>query len=327
MSEDPRIQRRIVFQQVIQAGGLEAARRHLGGLDPSGIRRHLYALEEEFGTTLYERHTFALTPAGRALFDYDRPLLEKLLQAKAHLDRKLSPRLTAGLAHSAAKRFLLGPVRTWLEDPACPPIDCRFGSLAQLRPLLESGELDLLITASAGDEPAGFASRVLAKFPLVLIVPANDLLLSDQSLWDQRRISLPLIAPEADDPVRLVFARGLRRGGHTWPARLICDSPASMVELVVAGLGYGLSLAAEPVPPSATIVPARTSRRPAGKAAARLAASQPAAKGAHPLDRTHARGIREVPLRGFDPVEIVALWRPEDSLRLQKPLALLNRSS
>lgn len=36
-----------------------------------------------------------------------------------------------------------------------------------------------------------------------------------------------------------------------------------------------------------------------------------------------SRGIRELALSGFDPVPIVALWRPEDSTRLRDPLQLI----
>lgn len=41
-------------------------------------------------------------------------------------------------------------------------------------------------------------------------------------------------------------------------------------------------------------------------------------------DNSAAQGIRELALSGFDPVPIVALWRPEDSRRVQEPLRLLH---
>lgn len=338
---------RLVFQHVVRLGSFSQA-AELGelGLSEAAIRKHVRNLEQELGVRLLERKPLRVTPTGRILYEYDRPLLAKLLRAADHLERKVSPKLTVGVTGSAAKLFLLGPVSAWLYDPGREPIDCRFGSLHELRPDLESGELDLLITALDGPAPVGFAQHIMARFPLVLILPANDRLGSAAELWADRRPAPHLIAPEADDPVTQVFRAGLERGGITWPTRLTCDSPASMVQLVLFGLGYGLSLAAEPCSARG----AKNEKEPP-RQSTRLASGRPRVGLARRAGRDGSnevkssrsrsqspisdlpsagaaqsaafRGIREIPLPGFDAVPIVALWRPEDSTRLKAPLRLI----
>lgn len=306
------LQNRIVFHHVARAGGIEAARPSLAGLEASGLRRHLRTLEDELGQQLFHRQPFCLTPAGRILYEHDRPHLEALLGASDHLRRKTQPRLRAGVTGSATKLFLLPAVHAWLSDPGRDAIECRFGTFRELRPALEIGELDLLVTALDGPAPAGFDSRVLGTFAQVLIVPDHSPLRSAETLWTQPRSRPTLITPDPNDPVSLAFERGLRLGGLEWPARLACDSPAAIVQLIVGGLGYGLSLAAEGLPVL----------RKAGR---QKPSPVPSPAGPPPRFHPRQRGIRELPLVGFDPVPIVALWRPEDTRRLQEPLCLLKR--
>jgi DNA-binding transcriptional LysR family regulator len=303
---------RLVFHHVARAGGFEAARPALGGLEVSGLRRYVRILERELGVTLLHRQPFRLTPAGRILYEYDRPHLEALLRASDHLSRKTSPRLRVGVTGSATKLFLLPAVAAWLADPAHDPIECRFGSFRELRPVLATGELDLLVTALDGPPPPEYDALPLAAFRQVLIVPADWPLASATDLWRDRRPPGLLIAPEADDPVTVAFDRGLRRGEIEWPARLTCDSPATLLQLVANRLGYGLSLAAAPVgrpSPRAVVLPAK---RGVGPAAAHRPGST-------------AGGIKVLPLAGFDTVAITALWRPDDTRRLLEPLRLLRR--
>ncbi len=340
MTIDLNLQSRIVFQNVACAGGFEAARPLLQGLDLSAARKHVRTLEQELGTLLYQRRIFRLTLAGQILYDYDRPLLEKLLNVGRHLRRKTSPRLTVGVTGNAAKTFLVGPLHAWLSDPEREPVDCRFGSLRELRPALETGELDLLVTALDGPRPAGFASHTLATFPLVLIVPEDNALGSAAELWLRPKLTERLIAPGPDDPVSLAFERGLARGGLSWPTRVICDSPPTMIQLVASGLGFGLTLAA-----SACENPTvgdggqkaddrmRKSENKPQKTGRRLSDSAPPSANsdlpssiAQPPSPHPNRGIRELPLAGFATVPIVALWRPQDSTRLKEPLRLMREA-
>jgi DNA-binding transcriptional LysR family regulator len=223
---DANLLHRILFQHVAAAGGFEAARSLIGGLDPSVARRNVQALEEELGLILYERRPFRLTADGRHLIEFDRPLLEKLGQVSEHLKRKSGPRLRVGITGSAAKQFLFPTMAAWLAHPERAAIESCFGSMRELGGDLESGELDLLITTLAGDPPAGFASHHLATFRLVLIVPADSPVRSAEEFWRPDAQLGCLIAPPADDAVMQTFEHGLERGGLHWPTRLTCDSPS-----------------------------------------------------------------------------------------------------
>lgn len=294
-------QGRIIFHHVVRQGGFAAAARALPyGIGEAAVRKHFRALEQEMGAVLCHRQPFRLTPEGRKLYEHDRPHIEALAPGAFRLRSRGDPKLLAGVTGSAAKHFLIPAVRIWLGGKPRGAIETRTGSLSQLLPKLQSGELDLLITALDGDPPGGFASHLLATFPLVLLAPFDSPLQSAEELWLRKTIEEPLISPEAEDPVALAFERGLQRGGIGWPTRLTHDSPAEVMRLVTAGLGLGLSLAARPQ---------ESDRRQATTA------------------DNAAPGIRELRLPGFDPVRIVTLWRPEDSRRLQEPLRLLRGSA
>jgi DNA-binding transcriptional LysR family regulator len=300
------LQSRIVFHHVARAGGFEAARPALNGLEVSGVRKHVRALERELGVALFHRQPFRLTPEGRTLYEQDRPHLEALGLGAELFRRRARPRLRAGLTGSAAKMFLLPAIQDWLHQPGREPIESRLSTFRELRPALENRELDLLVTALDGPPPEGFALHTLARFSLVLLVPESSPVETADALWARPDAAGLLVTPEPEDPVTLAFERGLARGDLSWPSRLTCDSPASVVRLVAAGLGIGLALSAESLPPAA---------RPSGNRTLRLSG--------HPTHRSRTPGIRELALPGFDPVSIVALWRLQDNFRLKAPLTML----
>jgi DNA-binding transcriptional LysR family regulator len=373
------LQSRIVFHHVARAGSFAGGAATLPfALSEAAVRKHIRQLEAELGVALCRRQPFGLTPEGRMLSEHDRPHLQALAQASLRLGR-WTPRLRAGVTGSAAKRFLLPALHTWLRGKGRETVETRTGTLSHLLPALQSGELDLLITARDGRTPEGYASHTLATFPLVLVVPAASPLQSAGELWARPVIEDLLIAPEPNDPVTLAFERGLARGGLTWEARFTHDCPSAVVRLVADGLGFGLALAAEPVPRSRTTdgglrkpedrsaggaedqmigmidprgEPLREAQGPepvaglkvlseiagvAGTTSRSLDANRTSeARSAQTsvLSRTpsgsspsSAPGCRELPLSGFEPVPIVALWRLEDNLRLKEPLRLLREGA
>lgn len=89
--------------------------------------------------------------------------------------------------------------------------------------------------------------------------------------WRQGRIAEPLICPMEAGAVHRTFARGLQALRVEWPAGIRADSTAVMLQLVAAGHGVGVGLET----PS-----------------------------------TRHRDVRALPLAGFEPVQLMALWRP-----------------
>lgn len=327
------LQDRIIFQHVARHGGFGAAARALPyGIGEAAIRKRIRALEQEMGLALCHRQPFRLTPEGRKLYEHDRPHFEALAQGAFRVRSPGDPRLRAGVTGSAAKLFLLPAIQTWLRERPRGTIETRTGPLSQLLPRLKSGELDLLLTALDGDPPEGFASHVLATFSLVLLTPLDSPLQSVDELWRRKTIEEPLISPETEDPVTLAFERGLRRGGITWSTRLTHDSPAEVVNLVARGLGLGLALAAVPCGDPTADGGGQTAndgglraedRSPTTDFNSAPSGVQPPNNQQPTTNNSAARGIRELRLPGFDAVPIVALWRPEDSQRLQDALHLL----
>ena len=62
-----------LFYHVARCGGISAAARGMSyGIQQPAISHQVGLLEKDLGVTLFERRPFALTPAGRSLYDFAR---------------------------------------------------------------------------------------------------------------------------------------------------------------------------------------------------------------------------------------------------------------
>ncbi|MFO1220528.1 MAG: LysR substrate-binding domain-containing protein [Burkholderiaceae bacterium] len=146
-------------------------------------------LEHDYGATLLEKsgRGIRLTEAGKVMqkwaqrFRYDA---EDARQEIAAIGKGLTGHVRIGIVPTAAQ-FLLPAVAQQLLVEA-PEVTFRttVGLVDALRPLLRSGEIDLMVgTASAVDE--GFASKVIAEDAIVVAASAkHELLRGSASLKD-----------------------------------------------------------------------------------------------------------------------------------------------
>ncbi len=118
---------------------------------------------------------------------------------------------------------------------------------------------------------AGFHSLVLMELPLVLLVEKNSRIKSAGELWRRDKIDESLICLPAGETLSKDFQAQLNKLGVEWFPTIEASS-TDMIEIYVeSGLGVGLSVAV----PKKTLSPK----------------------------------VRALPLPGFPPVLIGALWR------------------
>jgi DNA-binding transcriptional LysR family regulator len=138
---------------------------------------------------------------------------------------------------------------------------------------LEQREIDLALTPLESNPPASLKMVSLLRLPLVLLVPRQSQIRDAADLWARDKIEEPLICLPPTETASKNFQEGLARLGVDWPPSVEASSLEIINTYVLEGYGIGLSVA----------VP----RKP------------------------FPRGLRMLPLDGFKPVELGALWYGE----------------
>jgi DNA-binding transcriptional LysR family regulator len=134
-------------------------------------------LEQECGAPLFEKagRGIRLTAAGKVLLKWAQRMRFDVEDARneiASLGRGLSGHVRIGIVPTAAQ-FLLPPVaRQLLRDAPEVTLRTVVGLIDMLKPLLRSGELDLMVGTESPPED-GFVSQMLAEDAIVVAASAT----------------------------------------------------------------------------------------------------------------------------------------------------------
>jgi DNA-binding transcriptional LysR family regulator len=151
----------------------------------------------------------------------------------------------------------------------------RSGFQSQLEEWLRDGQIDLAVTAIDSRPPARLRQLQLSEIPLVLLTPRKSVVKSCAELWARKRISEPLIVLPASSAVTRNFQRGLKRLGVVWPRSSEATSIELVADYVANGDGIGVSIALPMI--------------------------------------VRRRDVRVLPVEGFEPISVGAVWRSEPS--------------
>lgn len=265
-----------LFYYVARHGGIMPAVRNIPyGIQQPAVSAQVAQLEEFLGVTLFHRRPFALTPEGEKLFAFVQPFFANL------------GRMADELQGGHVRHFRIGASTIILRDhmpqllngvrkkfPGLK-ISLREGFPAHLETLLANDEVDLVITMIGAKPAAGFQSLALLELPMVLLLEKSCKIESAEELWTLDKIDEPLICLPAHEALTKNFQARLAAMGVEWFPTMEASS-ADLIETYVAnGLGIGVSV--------------NVPRKPLPK------------------------NVRALPLAGFPPVVIGALWRGKKS--------------
>jgi LysR family transcriptional activator of glutamate synthase operon len=250
----------IYFEAVARCGGFTRAATQLH-VAQSAVSAQIRQLETELGVPLFQRTTrrVALTAAGTLLLDRARRALAELDSARSDL-AELSEVLRGRVAIGATS--VLGP----FDLPAAlaafhgrypgVALTLRSGLIATLLTKLDAGEVDLVLGPVHDDLPARFSAHHLAPEETVLVLPPGERLPADSrpdrvtSLAEVR--DRPFVCLAAESGLRAILEAAAAAAGFAPRVQFETPSPASIRELVSAGLGVALlarSAAERPGPP------------------------------------------------------------------------------
>ena len=148
------------------------------------------------------------------------------------------------------------------------------GVQAQVEEWLRANQIDLAITSAGPRPPARLRQLPLLRIPLVLLVHRTAPWKSAEELWAQKQIPARLVAQPAVTAFMQSFQRDLKRRRILWPQALEATSVELVWRYVASGEGYGVVNEAV-------------------------------------LAGFKGREVRALPLVGFEPMTMAALWRGE----------------
>lgn len=278
-----------LFYYVAKHGGISAAVRNIPyGIQQPAVSGQVGSLEKELGVRLFERSPFRLTPAGERLFAHVQPFFEGLAGVAAEVKAASHPELRICGAELVLRDHLPAVMKRMKGRFPKLRFSLRTtGYLSQVEEWLREGLADVAFMPVYERPPAGLRMSRLASFPLVLQVPKSSRLKDAAELFAQKRITEPLICLEPQSTVVQRFFQELKVRGATWPHVVEATSLDLVTRYVANGDGIGLNVLVD-----------RKARQP---------------------------GVRTLPLPGFSPLTMGALWRGQPSEIVQTVIEEVRR--
>jgi DNA-binding transcriptional LysR family regulator len=269
-----------LFYYVARHGGISRAVRNMPyGIQQPAVSSQILLLEEDLGAKLFERQPFKLTREGEELYEFVRPFFDNLFPMAEKLRKQSAPSLRIGASELVLRDYLPAVVEQLRQHEPKLRLGLRSGFQNEVEKWLLDREIDLAVVPLENRPPARVRCQRLLRLPLVLLVHKKSKLKSAATLWAQETIEEPLICLPATEPLTKNFKRGLQHRQVDWPHSIEASSMGLVTRYVANGYGIGVSLGDTEVVK-------------------------------HP-------DVRVVPLEGFEPVEIAALWSGEPSPLVQ----------
>jgi len=243
------------FDAVVRHGSFTKAAQRLHVAQPA-VSAQIRRLESELGTALLERTTrrVALTHAGELFLSRARQVLAQLDAARGDLAE-------LGAVRRGRVRIGATQVRGSLDLPASlasfrrryPGVSLALhtGLIAKLLGMLDTGDVDLVLGPVHDDLPAAYQARPLVPESLVLVTPPGHPLAGRRDVTLAAAGDEPFVCLPADSRLRAILTGAAAAEGFVPRVEFETYSPASIRDLVSAGLGVALlarSAAAGPGP-------------------------------------------------------------------------------
>lgn len=261
-----------LFYFVARHGGIMPAVRNIPyGIQQPAVSSQMAQLEEFLGTTLFQRRPFELTAEGEKLFQFIQPFFANLEKVAGELQGGQARHIRIGASAIVLRDHLPEVFQAARKKFPKLKLSLREGYPAQLEELLLRDDIDLAFSVIEKKASAGIQSLTLLELPLVLLVGKDSSVQSAEELWRRDKIEEALICLPDGELLCKNFQKKLGQLGVDWFPGIEASSVELIEAYVASGLGIGLSIA--------------------------IPRKNPAPK------------VRALPLEGFPPLIIGALWR------------------
>jgi len=232
------------FDAVARHGSFTKAARRLHVAQPA-VSAQIRRLEAELGTTLLERTTrrVALTHAGELFLARARQALSQLDGARAdlaELSAVLRGQVRIGATQVLGALDLPAALAQFRRRYPGVCLALHSGLIAKLLRLLDAGDVDLVVGPVHDDLPAAFAARPLAAESMVLVTPPGHQLAAQRGATLAAAGDEPFVCLASDSRLHTILTEAAAAEGFAPRIEFETYSPASIRELVAAGLGVAL---------------------------------------------------------------------------------------
>jgi LysR family transcriptional activator of glutamate synthase operon len=246
----------VYFDAIVRQGGFTRAAEHLHVAQPA-ISAQIRRLESELGTVLLQRSTrrVSLTHSGELFLARTRRVLEQLEAARGELDEVssvLRGRVRIGATPVLGSLDLPAAMATFRRSYPGVSMALRSGLIADLLTALDSGEVDLVLGPSHPGVPPRYTATALVEETLMLVTPPNHRLANGRSGRLAAAKDELFVCLQAGSGLHTILTEAAAADGFVPRIEFETFSPASIRELVAAGLGVALlaaSSARAPGPP------------------------------------------------------------------------------
>ena len=261
-----------LFYYVARHGGIMPAVRNIPyGIQQPAVSSQIAQLEEFLGATLFQRRPFALTVEGEKLYAFIQPFFSNLDKMADELQGGQLRHIRIGASTVVLRDHVPGLLQGVQKKFSGLRVSLREGFPAQLEELLQNDEIDLAITLIEKKTLPGIHSLALLELPLVLLVEQSSRVTAAEQLWQRDKIDEPLICLPQGESLCKHFQQKLGELGVDWFPSIEASSVDLIETYVANNLGIGVSV----------MIP----------------------------KKTPPPHVRALPLPGFPPVVIGALWR------------------
>ena len=160
-----------LFYYVARHGGVSAAARRIPyGIQQPAISAQIIQLENQLGTTLYNRRPFRLTRQGEELFRFIEPFFGGLDEMGRRLRGGAEMSLRIGAVETVQREYLPRLLRAMRQRFSGLNFSLVPAGLAAIERCLIEQEIDLGIAPLLGMRAEGVQQREVIRVPMTLLV-------------------------------------------------------------------------------------------------------------------------------------------------------------
>jgi DNA-binding transcriptional LysR family regulator len=212
------------------------------GYAQSTITNQIQALEEDFGTMLFERlgKQIKLTKDGEHLYTYADQILKLADEAKDLISSSLTPKgeLTIGTAESLCTYRLSEVFNAFRALYPNVELNIRFDTCSDYRTYLRKNTIDLAFIPDISCTESDLVTHVLFDVPMAVITAPNHPLAKKQQILPHDMNGQPLILTETGCSYRRLFESILTQAGAK-PASILGVSSNEVIKRFVCD-GWGI---------------------------------------------------------------------------------------